>query len=268
MAREKFIIEPHFRLQEWVADEKGYFKEEGLDYIFQELVKSTDGAHHYKGDKVAASKGKGKLYADVYSVAPSGVFVPQDSPIKRPEDLAGVPIAVGYQSGSHYSTIQALEQYMPADKINLSFADGMLFHRLDQLIEGKAQASALFSGPYYFAEQLGFRKIIDTTFMIATMVTGDPDPEDLRKFFRALRKAQRDIDLRPELYTHYYKKEFPDRFHAKMDTRRWGPGERLVFEPYTKEVYEESFEWIAAHGIFPEGKMGSSQYERATLSLG
>src|SRR4029079_3203829 len=54
MAREKFIIEPHFRLQEWVADEKGYFKDEGLDYIFQELVKSTDGAHHYKGDKVGA----------------------------------------------------------------------------------------------------------------------------------------------------------------------------------------------------------------------
>jgi hypothetical protein len=109
--------------------------------------------------------------------------------VKTPEDLAGVPIAVGYQSGSHYSTIQSLEQYMPADKINLTFADGMLFHRLDQLIEGKAQASALFSGPYYFAEQLGFRKVIDTTFMIATMVTGDPDPEDLRKFFRALKRA-------------------------------------------------------------------------------
>jgi uncharacterized protein (DUF3820 family) len=125
----------------------------------------------------------------------------------------------------------------------------------------------LFGGPYYFAEQLGFRKVIDATFMIGTMIHGDPDPEDLRKFFRALRKAQRDIDLRPELYTHYYKKEFPDRFHAKMDTRRWGPGERLVFEPYTKEVYEESFEWIAAHGIFPEGKMGSARYERATVSL-
>jgi hypothetical protein len=103
--------------------------------------------------------------------------------------------------------------------------------------------------------------------MISTMIHGEPDPEDLRKFFRALRKAQRDIDLRPELYTHYYKNEFPDRFHAKMDTRRWGPGERLVFEPYTKEVYEESFEWIAAHGIFPEGGMGNGQYEKATLSL-
>jgi len=125
----------------------------------------------------------------------------------------------------------------------------------------------LFSGPYYFAEQLGFRKVIDTTFMIATMIHGDPDPEDLRKFFRALRRAQRDIDLRPELYTHYYRHEFPERWHAMMDTRRWGPGERLVFEPYTKEVYEESFDWIASHKIFPEGGMGVGRYEQATLSL-
>jgi hypothetical protein len=155
---------------------------------------------------------------------------------------------------------------MPADKINLTYADGMLFHRLDQLIEGKAQASALFSGPYYFAEQLGFRKVIDTTFMIATMVTGDPGPEDLRKFFRALKRAQRDIDLRPDLYTHYYKREFPTRYHATMDTRRWGPGERLVFETYTKEVYQETFKWIADHGIFADTGMGSGNYEDAVIA--
>ena len=107
MAKDKFIIEPHFRLQEWVAEEKGYFKDEGLDYVFQENIKSTDGAHHYKGDKVgamqalekgrtsdvscachwtvgvAASKGKGHLYGDVYSVSPAGVFVPKDSPVQE-----------------------------------------------------------------------------------------------------------------------------------------------------------------------------------------
>ena len=44
MPGQKFIVEPHFRLQEWVAVEKGYFKDEGLDYIFRELIQSTDGA--------------------------------------------------------------------------------------------------------------------------------------------------------------------------------------------------------------------------------
>jgi hypothetical protein len=215
---------------------------------------------------VAAAKGHGKLYGDVYSVSPCGIFVPADSKVKTPEDLAGVPISVGYQSGSHYATIQALEQYMPLEKINLSFKDGMLFGRMELLLDGKIPACTLFSGPYYLAEQLGFRKLIDCTFMIATMITGEPDPEDVRKFFRALKRAQADIDLRPELYTHYYTKEFPERLHSKMDTRRWGPGERIVFEPYSKEVFEESREWIRERGIFEGNDLGSDGYDKAVVS--
>ena len=286
----KFIVEPHFRLQEWVAEEKGYFRAEGLDYEFRELIRSTGGQHHNKGGQgafqsiekgreadvscachwtvnVAASNGHAKLYADAYSIAPSGIFVPADSPIRTPADLAGVPISVGFQSGSHYSTIQALEQYLAPKDINLTFEDGMLFRRLELLIEGKSRAAALFSGPYYLVEQLGFRKVIDTTFMIAAMINGSPDPEDVRRYFRALKKAQRDIDLRPELYTHYYRNEFPERYHAIMDTRRWGPGERLVFETYSRETYDQSFEWIARHEIFAEGRMGSGDYEKAVVSF-
>jgi hypothetical protein len=286
----KFIVEPHFRLQEWVADEKGYFRDQGLDYEFRELIRSTEGQHHNKGGRgafqsiqqgreadvscachwtvnVAASNGHTKLYADLYSIAPSGIFVAADSKIRNPADLAHVPISVGYQSGSHYSTIQALEQYLPASDINLIFEDGMLFSRMKRFIDGKSPAAALFNGPYYLAEQLGFRKVIDTTFMIAAMIKGEPDPEDIRRYFRALRLAQRDIDLRPERYTHYYKNEFPDRFHPMMDTRRWGPGERIVFEPYSKEVFEQSFDWIAEHKIFAEGGMGLGNYDQSTISF-
>ena len=35
-----------------------------------------------------------------------------------------MPISVGYQSGSHYATIQSLEPYMPLDKINFDFVTG------------------------------------------------------------------------------------------------------------------------------------------------
>ena len=108
----KFVIEPHFRLQEWVAEEKGYFRAEGLDYEFRELIRSTAGQHHNKVNEgafqsiekgreadvscachwtvnVAASNGHAKLYADVYSVAPSGIFVPADSPIRTPARSCG-----------------------------------------------------------------------------------------------------------------------------------------------------------------------------------
>jgi hypothetical protein len=287
----KFVIAPHFRLQEWVAEEKNYFRAEGLDYDFQETMPSSSGAGHQLGNKVgayqtieagrtcnisgachwtvnvAAASGHGKLYADAYSVSPAGVFVAPESSIKEPKDLAGVPISVGYQSGSHYATIQALEGYLPLDQIKLSFAEGLLFSRMEQFFDRKVPAVSVFSGPYYFLEQLGFRKVIDSTFMMAMTVTGDPDMDDVRKYYRALRRAQRDIDVRPELYTHYYKKEFPTRFHAMMDTRRWGPGERIVFEPYTKEVFEESRKWIASRGIFPDGNLGSNDYEHSIVTL-
>ena len=221
----KFVIAPHMRLHEWVARDKGYFEREGLDYEFSDQLTSLTGKLHDLGDRVgayqtfergrssniscachwtinvAASVGHGKLYPHAYSVAPAAVFAPPESDITHPAQLAGVPISVGYQSGSHYSTIQALEHYLPADQIALSFADGLLFRRMEKLIDREVPAAAVFSGPYYFLEQLGFRKIIDSTFMMASMVTGEAEPEDVRKYFRALRLAQRDIDLRPEIHS-------------------------------------------------------------------
>ena len=285
----RFVIAPHFRLQEWVAEEKGYFKAEGLEYEFHDSWGRDDpGTTHAVPDRfgayqtfekgreegvscachwtvnAAAARGHGKLYAECYSVAPAGVFVPADSPVRSPEDLKGVPISVGYQSGSHYSTIQALESYLAPGEIRLSFADGILFGRMQKLIDGEVPAAALFSGPYYFAEQLGFRKVIDTTFMIAAMISGSPEPGDVKKYFRALRRAQRDIDLRPERYTRFYANEFPARFRDRIDTRRWGPGERIVFEPYTRESFEDAQRWIAEHHIF-EGGLGAIRYEDAVV---
>src|SRR5262245_8534413 len=207
----RFVIAPHMRLHEWVARDKGYFDAEGLDCEFRDELTGPGGTRHDLGDKigayqtfergrssnincachwtinVAASVGHGKLYPHGYSVAPAAVFVPPESQITHPAQLAGVPISVGYQSGSYYSTIQALEQYLRQEEIELSFADGLLFRRMEKLIDRQVPAASVFSGPYYFLEQLGFRKIIDSTFMMASMVTGDPDPAGIQKYFRALR---------------------------------------------------------------------------------
>ena len=57
------------------------------------------------------------------------------------------------------------------------------------------------------------------------------------------------------------------RFLGEIDTQRWGPGERLVFEPYTREVFEDSFKWIREHEIFAPAAMGAGRYEDACVSL-
>ena len=285
----KFVIAPHMRLHEWVAVEKGYFDDEGLEYTLEDQLRSAAGKVHDLGDKVgayqtfekgrtcdvssachwtvnvAAASGHGRLYGKAYSVSPCGIFVPADSKIRRPEDLANVPVSVGFQSGSHYSTIQALEPFLKPGEIELSYSDGLLFHRMGLLIDGEIPAVSLFSGPYYFVQQLGFRKVVDTTFMMAAMVADDADLGDVEKYFAALRRAQADIDLRPELYTHYYREEFPERFRDRMDTRLFGPGERIVFEEYSRDIFDKSRTWIDERGIFEDG-IGERGFEQAVIT--
>ena len=55
MPEQKFIVEPHFRLQEWVAEEKGYFKDEGLDYVFRELIRRPTGRTTTRATRSAPS---------------------------------------------------------------------------------------------------------------------------------------------------------------------------------------------------------------------
>lgn len=287
----KFLIGPHMRLQEWVAHEHGYFSEEGLDYEFvdrsgarQLSVKSAvdlprgqirgayqtieegracdvSAACHWTVN-MAAAAGHGLLWGDAYSVAPAGIYVPPDSGIRRPEDLAGVPVTVGFQSGSHYATLQALEPILERGAIRLHFG-GMLMQRLDLVVDREVPAATMFNAPMYFIEQLGFRKIIDCTFMVAHVVPRDVDRDEVAKYFRALRRAQQEIDLRFERYTHYYERELPEKYRGRMDTRVYGPGERLVFLPYTEAMFRETQEWIAQREIFEEGLSGRAGYEQS-----
>ena len=290
----RFTVNTHGRLQEWIAHEKGYFAAEGLDYELTQhkllakaapetftaranvVADNLQGAYQtYEEGRdasiscachwtvnMAASAHHGRLWGEAYTVSPCAIFVPDSSTIRRPEDLAGVDVHVGYQSGSHYTTIQALEPFMPADQIKLKFGGGPS-DRVDQLLSGIAPAATVFGMQYYIMEQLGFRKILDCTFMIAAMVPPGVDLDDVSKYFKALRRAQADIDRMHQAYTHFYLNEMPER-HAKLvDVRRFGPGERIVFEPYTQEMYEETKRWVEDRGIFPAEKTGVGDYAQA-----
>src|SRR6202048_1056903 len=152
-----FKIQPHSRLQEWVAEEKGYFRDEDLDYIFHVPGESVDEmgvgrTYHIQSTEeapaevklgafetmeagrtcdissachwavnMAASGEHGKMWGHAYSMTPSGIYVASESPIRKPLDLVGRAIGVGYHSGSHFSALQALEAFLSADQMNLKF---------------------------------------------------------------------------------------------------------------------------------------------------
>ncbi|MGH2598481.1 MAG: hypothetical protein ACRDJ9_03745, partial [Dehalococcoidia bacterium] len=214
---------------------------------------------------MAASAEHGRMYGRAYSMTPSGIFVPPESPVMRAADLAGVEIGVGYHSGSHFSALQALERFLAPEEISLRFI-GLPNDRLRLLLERQVAAANVFGIPYYVLEQQGFRRVVDTSFMIGFLITGDSTDADVERYFRALQRAQRDIDLEPELYKHHFLKEMPAQYHDTVDVRAFGTGERLVFEPYTREMYEKAHRWVENLRIFPEEQVGRAAYEAAVLA--
>lgn len=293
-----FRIQPHVRLQEWVAEEHGHFRAAGLDYEFEQQglaggsvttssVTHTDAvpapfisgaledmqkgrscdissACHWAVNAAATVRG-GRMWGKAYSVCVCGIFAAPESDYHSPADLAGVPVGVGYHSGSHYSAIQALEQYLGRDQIELSFI-GLPYDRVRLLLERKVAAVNVFGPQYYVLEQLGFRKLADTTFMMGFLVSDQTSTGDVEKYFEGLRRAQSDIDFEPERYKHYWTREMPEDIQRLVDVRRFGPGERIVSEPYTRSMFEQSQRWMQAWDLFDPGAASEHAYDKAVLT--
>jgi NitT/TauT family transport system substrate-binding protein len=57
----------------------------------------------------------------------------------------------------------------------------------------------------------------------------------------------------------------PEDLRDSFDVRRFGPGERVVFEPYTRDMFERTHRWMEAWELFdPSG--GRPVYEDAILA--
>jgi NitT/TauT family transport system substrate-binding protein len=289
----RFRIQTHGRLQEWVAEEKGYFTDEGLDYEFvgntlmsdrvadasvSEADEYRSGAYetmaegnacavgsacHWAVNQAAASS-HGKMWGEAYSVTPAGIYVAPESGVSRPSQLSGMPVGVGYHSGSHFSALAAMQSILEPAEINLVYKGGPI-DRLSRLLDGSVPAANLFGSPMYVAEQMGYRKVVDTTFMIGFFIEGDAERSDVERYFRALQRAQRDIDAEPERYKHYFLEELPAEFHDLVEVQGFGTGERIVFEPYTREVYESTRQWMESNDLFETTGAVDRSYEEAVL---
>lgn len=296
----KFVIQPHGRLNDWVAEEKGYFREVGLDYVlntddgranapvataavedgpiddvisgaFEAYSEGNGRKGEGAGDvscachwtvNQAAKLGDGVMWGGAYSVADGAIMVAGNSDITKPADLAGREVAVGYHSGSHYSAIQGLEAFLSPGDINLKFA-GMPWARVDIALAGKVDALNVWGPQRYLLEQQGFRKIVDTTFMMSFMFPKEAAEDDVERYMRALRLAQMDIDLEAECYKHYFLNEIPERFHPMIDSRAFGVGERVVFLPYTEAMFEKTQAWMHERDLFDVGADVGVSYAKA-----
>src|SRR6266567_9042189 len=73
---------------------------------------------------MASSGEKGRMWSHAYMLTYAAIMVAPESPIRKPEDLRGVEIGVGYHSGSHFSCLQYLEPWIAPRDVMLSFIGG------------------------------------------------------------------------------------------------------------------------------------------------
>lgn len=276
-------IERHGRIQEWVAEEIGAFTAVGLNYeivepkvdtaslprVYGKLIDAEslaqDSAYRvfvlessdqnvvstsHWAVSTAIGSGYGVSWPHAYSIMPAGIYVAPGSKIRSVADLRSTEIVVGRHSGSHFSAVYALQDMVPAAELRLKLVAGRS-NRLRQLLEDQSLAGSMYGLEAYTVEQKGYRKILDTSFIVSFMLVNQPAVESVDKYFRALRLAQNAIDENPNKYKHYITRGFPEDVRKLVDVHACGIGERLVFDPYPKELLARTRDWVVARGILP-----------------
>jgi NitT/TauT family transport system substrate-binding protein len=280
------------RLHEWVALERGYFRDAGIDPIvrwdivsgimsswkdkqyldrpqdkpFVGAAEPVDVINHCAWGSVCnAGAGMGKFVPGAYGVARWAIYVRADSFIQRPEDLADIPIAVGMRAGSHFNVPYRLEQYLPLEHIRTVNIGGF-GARLSALLDGEVEASSLLDPQISMADQLGLRRVIANTFKTLWVVPPTADRGLLDTYFRVLERADADLDRDPTACLPLWRYSIPQEFqNDDWDFSRFDVGERFVYAPLAREEFEELLESAKRWGL--DDYMQTRAFDELALSV-
>jgi NitT/TauT family transport system substrate-binding protein len=243
-------VVPHFsRLHEWVALEEGHFQDEGLEPEILTDVMHSVSSHRgdeygqrpqdlpfVQGEEVAnsacewgtacnAGAGMGRVVPDLYSVGRYAIFVRPGSRIERLYELRDVPVGIGMMAGSHFTTLKTLGEVLPKEHVKVVHSGGP-GQRLLALLDGEAEAANLLDPEISIAEAKG-----------------------LSKFFGALKRAEEALEQNTSKYLRLWERNVPPALEGDYDYTEFGRGEKLVFEPYSQEMFEDAMQFAQAWGL-------------------
>jgi NitT/TauT family transport system substrate-binding protein len=264
------------RLHEWIALERGYFQDAGIDPIvrwdvvngimsswkgkeykgrpqdepFMGQSEPVDVINHCSWGSVCnAGAGMGKFVPDAYGVARWALFVRPESMIRRPEDLADVPIAVGLRAGSHFNVPYRLEPYLPLERIKTVNVGGF-GARLQALLDGEVEATSLLDPQISMAEQLGLRCILRNIFKTLWQAPSQGETGILDAYFRVLERADADLDGDPASCLPYWRYSIPPEFKDRAwDFSRFDVGERFFYRPLPRAEFEQILRDVERWGL-------------------
>lgn len=270
---------------ELVADRLGFFKDEGLDVEFYALEPSkVEPENKVKWYGQLADEGRVDAYsccawAALDRLSDGGknkivgatsslnyafsIFVPEDSPVAKVDDLADVDILVNAKTGSHYCNLRQLEERIPYEKIRLKHG-GAPQNRLLSLLTGEAQAASLISPYTEVAEELGFRKVFETGMVdvLAYIARTDLPEAEVQRFLLAIERAVGEVQLNPTRFKPFYLQilrqtfdGYPAGLHkrtlsatksaqARINVVQWGD-----LKPYSEETFSTIKGWMTSHSL-------------------
>jgi ABC-type nitrate/sulfonate/bicarbonate transport system substrate-binding protein len=252
-----------------VALERGFFAAEGLTVEYTEdNPKGVDGRCEDFGLRWKESQlthgalevypvcewgaierverlGKGKIIAQDTTVRTGAIMVAADSPIRTPDDLRNVPIAVTSHAGTFYAVIETLEAAgLPFDEIKLVHAND----RLDALLSGSTQAAGLMEPLVSRALEAGARKIADLHWRGGIVASEDLDDEVANKLLRALNRAVEWLQVNEPRQREELLRDL------RPDQRAGGLLPELVgAQTYTRARFQQTAAWMAERGFLREG---------------
>jgi NitT/TauT family transport system substrate-binding protein len=261
-------------LNDFVAQQEGFFAAEGLDVVLDwKVFRGTQSSWkdltyfdrpqdkpYAEGRDVIqgacawgsicnASAGMGRFVPDAYGDSPWAIFVRPDSKIRTPQDLKDVPIAVGLRAGSHFNVPYRLEKYLPLANIK-TVNTGGFGARLQALLNGEVDAASLLPPQIAMAEQLGLRKIIEDRFHTLWWVPESADPETVGGYLRALDRAEMAMDADLERYLPLWDLAVPQEFKDRTwDYSKFGRGERFVYKQIPRTEFDEVMDQVKRWGL-------------------
>ena len=269
-----------FSLPYYVAREKGYFAEEGLELEF--VVKSgfkkpvSDAAlikdHHSVSSfgvlspfeqsettlyracewgqvrRTYDSTRGGQVVAKRAAVASQAIIVRPDAYYNIPQDLANVPIGVNFHHGSHYIVIQLLEGFLQDNEIQVVHIDGA--NRFLALRDGVVDAVAVMEPWITVAEKLGYKIIAEAHYVGLEIGSPDLDQETFEAINRAIRRAVKDLQADPIAYVKYLIEDVSeDIVHLEPSDFRRNRLRYVDPAPYPEADFRRSYDWMVKWGL-------------------
>ena len=263
-------------LNDFVAKQEGFFEAEGLDVdfdwkIFRGTQSSWKGMEYFQrpqdrpyteskedviqgacvwGTICNASAGMGRVVAEAYGDSPWAIYVRPDSKIRKPEDLADVPVSVGLRAGSHFNVPYRLEKYLPLERIKVVNTGGF-GARLKALLDGEVEAASLLPPQIDMADQLGLRRIIADRFKTLWWSPANAAPDVVRGYLNALQRAEEALEADLPKYLPLWKISVPAEFEnlRPWDFSRFTRGEKFVYEPLPRDEFNDTLAQVERWGL-------------------